>query len=339
MASIEKRGDGWRVQVRRKGFPSEYATFPVRAQAVEWAATREAELVGARHGIIPRRTVRQALERYRDEVTPKHRGARWEAVRIGKFLGTPLKDGAPRAPSVPFLDRLLTQVAQHDLAAWRDASLVTLAPNSVRREYGVLRAVFAVALKEWGWLRQSPFDTVSPPAAGDARTRRVADAETAAIIAALGYKRGTRPETSQQFIAAAFLLALETMMRQGEILAATREDLNAPALILHVPKTKNGDARDVPLSPAALSLLKLLPKSGRLFPVSAATCDTLFRRARDAAGIEDLHFHDSRREATTRLAKKLDVLELARAGGWRDVNMLLRVYYRPSATDAAIRLR
>lgn len=339
MASIKKRGDGWRVQVRRKGFPPEYATFPVRAQAVEWAATREAELVGARHGIIPRRTVRQALERYRDEVTPKHRGARWETVRIGKFLGTPLKDGRPRDPAVPFVDRLLTQVAQHDLAAWRDASLVTLAPNSVRREYGVLRAVFAVALKEWGWLRQSPFDTVSPPPPGAARTRRVAEAEVEAIIAALGYQRRTRPETSSQFVATAFLLALETMMRQGEVLGAHRSHVNAPALILRVPESKNGDARDVPLSPAALSLLKLLPKAGPLFPVSAATCDTLFRRARDAAGIEDLHFHDSRREATTRLAKKLDVLELARAGGWRDVNMLLRVYYRPSATDTAKRLR
>jgi integrase len=84
---------------------------------------------------------------------------------------------------------------------------------------------------------------------------------------------------------------------------------------LHLPKTKNGDARDVPLSTAALKLLGLLPKEGPLFLVAASTCDTLFRRARDAAGIEGMHFHDSRREATTRLAKRLDVLQLAKAGG------------------------
>lgn len=328
MASIKKRGDTYRVQIRRKGFPAESATFPVRAQAVEWAAMREAEMVGARHGIIPRRTVREALTRYRDEVSPTHRGARWEIVRINKLLR-----------EIEFAERQLTQVAPHDIAAWRDAALARLAPGSVRREYGLLRSVFALAAREWGWLRDSPFARVSPPADGDARTRRVSDAEANAIIAQLSYRRGTRPETASQYIAAAFLLALETMLRQGEVLALTRGHVHAPASFLHVPKSKNGDARDVPLSPAALKLLKLLPKSGPLFLVSARSCDTLFRRARDAAGIADLHFHDSRREATTRLAKKLDVLQLAKAGGWRDVNMLLRVYYSPSATDAAKRLR
>jgi hypothetical protein len=39
---------------------------------------------------------------------------------------------------------------------------------------------------------------------------------------------------------------------------------------LHLPKTKNGDARDVPLSTAALKLLGLLPKEGPLFLVAAA---------------------------------------------------------------------
>lgn len=128
------------------------------------------------------------------------------------------------------------------------------------------------------------------------------DAETDAIIVALDYARGARPATSSQFIAAAFLLALEAMMRQGEVLA-------------------------------------LMPDEGTLFPVSSATCDTLFRRAREATGIEGLHFHDSRREATTRLSKKLDVLTLDKAGGWREVNMLLRAYYAPSVSDAAQRQR
>lgn len=328
MASIKKRGDAFRVQVRRKGFPPESATFPVRAQAVEWAAMREAEMVGSRHGIIPRRTVRQAFEKYRDEVGPKHRGGRWEAVRLNKLLR-----------ELEFVERQITQVRPHDLAEWRDGALKTLAPGSVRREYGLIRSVFALALKEWGWLRESPFAKLSPPADGDARTRRVPDAETNAIIAKLGYKRGTRPTTSSDFVALAFLLALETMLRQGEVLALTRAQIHAPESFLHVPRSKNGDARDVPLSPAALKLLKLMPKEGRLFPISSGTCDTLFRRARDAAGIEGLHFHDSRREATTRLAKKLDLLELARAGGWRDANMLLRVYYSPSASDAAKKLR
>lgn len=328
MASITRRGGSYRVQIRRKGQAPESATFPVRAQAVAWAAAREAEVIGARHGLIPTRTVRQALERYRDDVSPTHRGERWERLRLDKL-----------ARELAFADRRLSQVAPADVAAWRDAALQRLAPGSVRREFGLLRAVFALAVREWGWLKASPFGRVTPPADGAARTRRVTAAETDAIIAALGYRRGTRPGTSSQFVAVAFLLALETMMRQGEILGLTRGQIDARGAFLTLPRTKNGDARDVPLSPAALRLLRLLPKIDPLFPITAATCDTLFRRARKAAGIEELHFHDSRREATTRLAAKLDVLTLARAGGWRDVNLLLKVYYAPSAAEAAKRLR
>lgn len=53
--------------------------------------------------------------------------------------------------------------------------------------------------------------------------------------------------------------------------------------------------------------------------------------------IKDLHFHDSRHEAITRLAKKLDVLALARAVWHRDLRML-QIYYNESATDLAKRL-
>lgn len=339
LATIQKRSGGYRVQIRRKGFPPESATFPIRAQAVEWARVREGEVRGARHGLLPKRTVRQALERYRDDITPKHEGARWERVRIGKFLGTPDKRYPDRRKesSVPFLDRQLTEVTSDDIGRWRDAGLKTLAPGSVRREYGLLRSVFAMCEGEWGWLHVSPFKRAEAPQDGKARKRRVSDAEADAIAAQLGYRRGTRPESSSEFTAVAFLLALETMMRQGEILTLTADQVFKNHI--HLEKTKNGDERDVPLTDAAIALVKLLPKEGALFPITSQVCDTLFRRAREKAEISGLHFHDSRREATTRLAKRLDPLELAKAGGWRDVNMLLRVYYAQSVEETAAKLR
>lgn len=60
------------------------------------------------------------------------------------------------------------------------------------------------------------------------------------------------------------------------------------------------------------------------------------RVARDAAGIIDLHWHDSRHEAITRLARRLDVLDLARMIGHRDLRSL-QVYY--NATPAEIESR
>lgn len=71
------------------------------------------------------------------------------------------------------------------------------------------------------------------------------------------------------------------------------------------------------------------------FPVDSRTFDTLFRRARARAGLLDLHFHDLRREATTRLAARVDVLTLAKITGHRDLKLLMRTYYAPSMTDVA----
>jgi integrase len=60
--------------------------------------------------------------------------------------------------------------------------------------------------------------------------------------------------------------------------------------------------------------------SDPVFALKSAQLDVLWRKLRDRAGIVDLTFHDSRHEAITRLAKKLDVLSLARMVGHRNLN-------------------
>ena len=74
----------------------------------------------------------------------------------------------------------------------------------------------------------------------------------------------------------------------------------------------------------ALELLALLPDSGEapLFGISTSSLDALFRKARERSCIEGLTFHDSWHAAITRLAKKLNVLDLARMVGHRDLRML-----------------
>lgn len=277
-----------------------------------------------RHGAIVPHSVLQALEAYAERESPKHKGERWERVRLGKFART-----------LDFAGRPIAEVRRDQIAEWRDSMRGKLAESSARREFGLLRAVFAIACREWVWMAQTPFLGVSPPPEGRPRTRRVADVEIDRLLLALNYERGDRPETASQFIACAVLLAVETALRQGELLGLTRAQLYAPERFLRLPVTKNGDAREVPLSTAALAVLALLPGDGYLFPVAAGTFDTLFRRARSNGGLLDLHFHDLRREATTRLAAKLDVLTLAKVTGHRDPRILLRTYYAPSMGDVA----
>jgi integrase len=105
-----------------------------------------------------------------------------------------------------------------------------------------------------------------------------------------------------------------------------------------LPQTKNGDERRVPLSPRARAILAALPRSdGPVFGLDAGTRDVMFRRARDAAQLANLHFHDSRAEAIWRLSKKLDVMELARVIGHRDLKSLM-LYYQTDADELADRL-
>ena len=72
-----------------------------------------------------------------------------------------------------------------------------------------------------------------------------------------------------------------------------------------------------------------------IFNISSGNFDALFRKAKAKAGITDLHFHDTRAEAITRLSKKLDIYKLSRMTGHKDPKILLNVYYRESAADIA----
>jgi len=63
----------------------------------------------------------------------------------------------------------------------------------------------------------------------------------------------------------------------------------------------------------------------------------LFRAARDPLPIENLCFHDTRHEAITRLARKLEILDLARTIGHKDLRSLM-IYYNATASEIAGRL-
>jgi integrase len=77
--------------------------------------------------------------------------------------------------------------------------------------------------------------------------------------------------------------------------------------------------------------------SDLVFGVQSQTLDTLFRRARDRAGLKGFTFHDSRHSACTRLARKVDVLELCKIMGWVKTTQAL-TYFNPKVSDIARRL-
>lgn len=320
MASIRKRGRRWHVEVCVNGQRGA-GSFATRAEAAAWALAREAELSGKR---LPVRTLGDALARYATEVSPTKRGERWECLRLAKWQREMLAS------------RRLTAISTADLAGWRDARLASVSGATVAREYNLLRSVLEVARREWGWLSDNPINDVRRPTSPPARRRRVTEDESDRVVLALGYAGG-EPENISQRVALAWLFALETAMRSGEILGLRWADIAGRVAVL--PRTKNGDRREVPLSSEARRLLSLLPRDVKrpVFDLVAGQRDALFRKARDRAEVLDLHFHDSRAEAVWRLSRKLDVMQLARVIGHRDIRSLM-LYYNESADSLAERL-
>jgi len=207
----------------------------------------------------------------------------------------------------------------------------------------LLSSVFEIARTEWKWCKTNPVREIKRPGNNRPRDRRISAEEEKMLLEALGYTEGQPPQTQMQEVAYAFLIALETAMRQGEILKLSLDCIKLEKRYVCLLKTKNGDTRNVPLSLRAVQLLNILETIAReqkrenLFIVNSANADALFRRVRKRLEIENLHFHDTRHEATTRLARKLDVLDLARMTGHRDPRSLM-VYYNATASEVAARL-
>lgn len=318
MASFHKLPSGlWRAQVARNGVRKS-ATRETKAAAQAWAVGMESELIDMKRGEIPRKTVRQALERYAEEVSPGKKGRHWELLRLNAY------------GRESWADKWLADLGPSDIAAWRDRRRLVVTSGSVQRDFNLLKAVFSVARKEWRWLKDDPMDGVASPGNNRARTRRVHWREVRAICRELGYPG----DTMSAEVGLAFLIALRTGMRAGEIMGLTPADVNLSIHVAHLKDTKNGEHRDVPMTKAAVRLFA----GWTGWTISQRSLDKMFRRARDRCRIVDLHFHDSRAEALTRLSRKVDVLTLAKISGHKDINLLSSTYFRESASQIASRL-
>jgi integrase len=335
MATYQKRGDSWRAIVRKAGHKSISASFDTKPEAVAWATATEAKINEggsvADDNSISLPTVARMLTRYALEVSPLKRGERWEVMRLEMLVR-----------NFKVFQKPVSRFSPQDIADWRDERLGVVSASSVNRELNLISAVFTTAIKEWRMpLKENPVHLIRRPKSARPRKRRVDNAEVQMICGALGWDMKSAPEISKHLIAWSFAFAVETAMRRGEILNIRRRDVRLGELCIRLHQTKNDSARDVPLSTRAIELLGMLP-SGRpddhIVPVNAGSFDTLFRVAKKSVGLDDLHFHDSRREAATRMSKLLpNVLELSAVTGHKTLKML-QIYYEPKAADLAAKL-
>ena len=134
--------------------------------------------------------------------------------------------------------------------------------------------------------------------------------------------------------------AIETAMRRSEILNMCWKDVCFEKKIVILNKTKNGSSREVPLSRHAQSLLVEIPRSDtNVFPISEYALRQSWERLVKRAEIDNLRFHDLRREATSRFFEKgLSVPEVALITGHKDPRMLFR-YTKLKASELVRKLK
>lgn len=173
----------WWVQFKAGGV-RESGTFDTRREADEWQAARRLELKKAKAGRLGElKTLGDALEKFRDEISPGHKGERWEALRLDAML---------RHPAMPA--RLpLAQVTPDHLLRWRDARLADVSAGSVLRDMNLLGSVLSHAVREWRWITTNPLAEVRRPKSPKHRERIITGAEVRAMLRQLDYRPGQPP--------------------------------------------------------------------------------------------------------------------------------------------------
>ena len=317
MATIRKRDGKYQVQIRRQSQLPISKTFLQRADAVEWARHME---VKADRGELPAPvrqlggyTLRHVIEQYRNEVTSKKRSKSTETYILNAFLRQPLAN------------LTLLDVTPAHFSTYRDKRLKLVKPGTVNRELSIIKHALDIAKREWGIpLHVNPLADVKKLKVRNARNRRLSDDELSRLQESIG-------ESRNLYLMPLIRFALATGMRRGEILMMRWDEIDLVRRTLHIPITKNGHPRTIPLSATALVILNELlamggsNQSGQVFPVTSNAAKLSWQRLVHRAGIHDLHFHDLRHEAISHFFERgLSVPEVALISGHRDYQMLFR---------------
>lgn len=326
MKNITKRGEySFRVRVYANG-AWQTATFDTLKDAQIWRDKKKAgnELDPDKQQIRKARlrqrearssTILKALERYELEITPRKKGADVEQTRINKLKRTKFAAKSIYAAGPTEVIEAMEEIGGSE--------------NNRRKYASLISHLYRTARQEWRMDVHNPVaGEIKLPSNGKARERRLVGNEADRL------DKHLKGELKQYFH-----LAIETAMRRGELLHLEWRNVHLEQSKAILFDTKNGDSRSVPLSSKARALLKELQNGGgRVFTITESQLRKGWESATSEAGIKDLHIHDLRHEATSRLFEKgLNVIEVASITGHKSLAMLKR-YTHLNPSDLAKKL-
>jgi len=295
----------YHAEVRLRGHPSQRESFRTRSLAKKWIQDTESAIRDGRHfktAEAKRHTLGELIDRFILQWLPKHPKHQakqtalltWWKNRLGHLL--------------------LSDLTSSVIADGRDALLSETTKrkrlrtsSTVNRYLASLSKALSIAVKEWGWLDDSPMRKVSKPRETPGRERFLSLEEKDKLLDAC--KR-----SDNSFLFPLVSLSLLTAMRFGEIIKLEWEDIDFTHHTITLRETKNGDRRVIPLIDAVESLFKLCPTytvnaSGLIFKSKRQNNQSGFISVRKAfqnalqdAGIQNFRWHDLRHTAASYLA-------------------------------------
>jgi integrase len=351
MASFYERGQGqWEARVRKTGWKPQRRTFSNKARAMQWATKVEQQMDAGTFVEVAetrRMLLRQLIQLYKDKVAPTLEDCN-EKIRIADEIDEEFG-------LVGVLNLTPKQIAEWMERLEKSGRKGKRAASTVNHYVNTLSAVYQAGMKKFHMpIPHNPCKLVERRREPPPRTQKWQDNEIDLLIAAnvrsneiRRSKGGREPFGEFEWF---LRLGLQGAMRRGEIARLSTPHINLEERTAHLPKTKNKTPRTIPLSSIAIKILRQaitlrsgdpLP-DGRLFRLSVDGFKSAFRRARDEVikthpELRLKRFHDTRRTATTRLAKKLDIVELSSTTGIKTLR-ILQTYYQPDPAEMAKKL-
>lgn len=323
MASITRRNGSYRVRIHRKDKKPISKSFKTESEAQEWLRKTQAQLelgiyeepqkkahINLKMGFV------EAVEKYLTSHSIRKASHRDEACIL-------------RILSKRWNSKTLEEIDKQEITSLKD-ELIThnKAASTINHYLNALSQLYQVAINEWGLKLVNPIAGIKRIPEPSGRMKRLPKKAEQILL-----EECQRKGYNQLHYLITF--AIETGMRQGEILSMRWEDIdlgNRRVLLRH---TKNGDSRQVPLTTRAKVTIEQLMNSKcseHVFSQCRWVLRKQFFRVVQSLASKDsqnpfigLRFHDLRHEALSRLSDKgLNVIELAHISGHKTLSMLRR---------------
>ncbi len=231
----------------------------------------------------------------------------------------------------------ITPARISDYKSYRKAEGAKVA--TIARELEVLRHALNLALREWEWIYKNPFEKVRIEKPNNKIERWLTTEEEQDLLKA-----------SLPWLREIIIFALNTGMRQNEILTLKWPQVDLRRRTATLLVTKNKEIRTVPLNQTATGLLESMGRvrsiSEYVFTSQAGTkIDArnvlrAYYSARKAAKLEDVRFHDLRHTFATRLVQSgVDLYVVKELLGHKSITMTMRYsHHNPESLRSGVEI-